>query len=140
VTLQRPDKLHVVTLGDGPASEFYHDGRAVTAYAPAENLVAVAEARPRLVPVRRKLGQCLVRGQGQSVSAVDRVLLREAERLAGPMTRSRVVQHALAAWVRRRGQVRLGRGVERYYRSLTASERREDEEWASLADETVRHG
>jgi hypothetical protein len=44
VTVQRPDKLRVVTLGDGPASEFYYDGKTMTAYAPAENLVAVAEA------------------------------------------------------------------------------------------------
>jgi hypothetical protein len=26
VTLQRPDKLRVLTPGDGPASEFYYDG------------------------------------------------------------------------------------------------------------------
>jgi hypothetical protein len=44
VTMQRPDKLKVVMPGDGPASEFYYDGKAMMAYAPAENLVAVAEA------------------------------------------------------------------------------------------------
>jgi hypothetical protein len=44
VMLQRPDKLRVITLGDGPASEFYYDGKFMTAYAPAENLAAVAEA------------------------------------------------------------------------------------------------
>ena len=44
VTLQRPDKLRVMILGDGPASEFYYDGKIVMAYAPAENLVAVADA------------------------------------------------------------------------------------------------
>jgi hypothetical protein len=44
VTLQRPDKLKVVTLGDGPPSEFYYDGRTMMAYAPTENLVAVADA------------------------------------------------------------------------------------------------
>jgi hypothetical protein len=26
VTMQRPDKLRVITHGDGPASEFYYDG------------------------------------------------------------------------------------------------------------------
>ena len=31
-------------LGDGPASEFYYDGKKMMAYAPAENLVAVADA------------------------------------------------------------------------------------------------
>jgi hypothetical protein len=44
VTLQRPDKLRVITAGDGPASEFYYDGKTMTAFAPAENLVAVADA------------------------------------------------------------------------------------------------
>ena len=44
VTLQRPDKLRVMTPGDGPASEFYYDGKTMMAYMPAENLVAVAEA------------------------------------------------------------------------------------------------
>ncbi len=46
VTLQRPDKLRVITPGDGPASEFYYDGKTMTAFAPAENLVAIAEAPP----------------------------------------------------------------------------------------------
>src|SRR5262245_41685801 len=44
VTLQRPDKLRVVTPGDGPRTEFYYDGKTVQAYEPANNLVAVAEA------------------------------------------------------------------------------------------------
>lgn len=46
VTLQRPDKLRIIMPGDGPASEFYYDGKAMTAYAPAENLAAVADAPP----------------------------------------------------------------------------------------------
>jgi hypothetical protein len=48
VTLQRPDKLRVITPGDGPATEFYYDGKTMTAFAPAENLVAVAEAPPTI--------------------------------------------------------------------------------------------
>ena len=48
VTLQRPDKLRVITPGDGPASEFYYDGKKMMAFAPAENLVAVAEAPPTI--------------------------------------------------------------------------------------------
>jgi hypothetical protein len=48
VTLQRPDKLRVITLGDGPASEFYYDGKTMTAFAPAENLAAVTEAEPTI--------------------------------------------------------------------------------------------
>ena len=48
VTLQRPDKLRVIIAGDGPASEFYYDGKAMMAYAPAENLLAVASAPPTI--------------------------------------------------------------------------------------------
>src|SRR6266403_792529 len=48
VTLQRPDKLRVIMPGDGPASEFYYDGKKIMAYAPAENLVAVADAPPSI--------------------------------------------------------------------------------------------
>jgi hypothetical protein len=33
---------------DGPASEFYYDGKKMMAYAPAENLVAVADAPPTI--------------------------------------------------------------------------------------------
>lgn len=44
VTMQRPDKLKVMMPGDGPASEFYYDGKSMMAFAPAENLVAVADA------------------------------------------------------------------------------------------------
>src|SRR5271165_5510818 len=42
VTLERPDKLKVITPGDGPASEFHYDGKTMSAFAPTENLVAVA--------------------------------------------------------------------------------------------------
>ena len=48
VTMQRPDKLRVLTPGDGPASEFYYDGKTMMAYAPAENLVAIADAPPTI--------------------------------------------------------------------------------------------
>jgi len=44
VAMQRPDKLRILTLGDGPVSELYYDGKTMTAYAPAENLAAVAPA------------------------------------------------------------------------------------------------
>jgi hypothetical protein len=47
-TMQRPDKLKIVMPGDGPASEFYYDGKTMMAYAPAENLVAVADAPPTI--------------------------------------------------------------------------------------------
>jgi hypothetical protein len=48
VTLQRPDKLRVITAGDGPPSEFYYDGKVMMAFEPAANLVAVAEAPPTI--------------------------------------------------------------------------------------------
>jgi hypothetical protein len=44
VVFQRPDKLRVITPGDGPPSEFYYDGKVIAAYAPAVDLVAVADA------------------------------------------------------------------------------------------------
>ncbi|HYL68004.1 MAG TPA: DUF2092 domain-containing protein [Candidatus Limnocylindria bacterium] len=48
VTLQRPNKLRVIQTGDGPASEFYYDGKIMMAFAPAENLVAIADAPPTI--------------------------------------------------------------------------------------------
>jgi len=48
VTLQRPDKLRVLTSDDGPPSEFYYDGKTMMAFAPVENLVAVAAAPPTI--------------------------------------------------------------------------------------------
>ncbi|MFM7579875.1 MAG: DUF2092 domain-containing protein, partial [Microcystaceae cyanobacterium] len=44
VILQRPNKLQVLSPGDGPASEFYYNGKTLVAFAPQENLVAIAEA------------------------------------------------------------------------------------------------
>lgn len=48
VTLQRPDQLKIVVPGDGPATEFTYDGKEMVAFAPAENLVAVAAAPPTI--------------------------------------------------------------------------------------------
>ena len=48
VTLQRPDKLRVITPGDGPPSEFYYDGKVMMAYSPDADLVAVASAPPTI--------------------------------------------------------------------------------------------
>jgi hypothetical protein len=48
VTLQRPDKLRVINPADGPATEFYYDGKQMMAFAPAENLIAVADAPPTI--------------------------------------------------------------------------------------------
>jgi len=46
VVMQRPDKLRILIPGDGPASEFYLDGKQMIAYAPAEKLAAIADAPP----------------------------------------------------------------------------------------------
>jgi hypothetical protein len=48
VTMQRPDKLKVLSPGDGPASEFYYNGNSMMALAPAANLVAVSDAPPTI--------------------------------------------------------------------------------------------
>jgi hypothetical protein len=48
VALQRPDKLRVITPGDGPAQEFYYDGKTMTSFSPAEDLVAIAPAPPTI--------------------------------------------------------------------------------------------
>ncbi len=48
VTLQRPDKLQVITKGDGPPTEFYYDGKRIIAYAPQEDLAAVVDAPPTI--------------------------------------------------------------------------------------------
>ena len=31
VTVQRPDKMRVITPGDGPPTEFYYDGKSMIA-------------------------------------------------------------------------------------------------------------
>jgi hypothetical protein len=48
VTLQRPDKLRVLKPADGPPNSFYYDGKTMMGYAPAENLLAVADAPPTI--------------------------------------------------------------------------------------------
>lgn len=48
VTMQRPDKLRVITPGDGVPDEFYYDGKRIMAYVPSEDLVATADAPPTI--------------------------------------------------------------------------------------------
>lgn len=48
VVLQRPDKLKIVTLADGPPSEFYYDGKEMAVFLPSANLVAVEAAPPKI--------------------------------------------------------------------------------------------
>jgi hypothetical protein len=44
VSMQRPNKLKVISPGDGPRTEFYYDGKTVNAYEPAAKLVATVDA------------------------------------------------------------------------------------------------
>lgn len=48
VTLQRPDKLRVLKPADGPSNGFYYNGKTMSGYASAENLLAVADAPPTI--------------------------------------------------------------------------------------------
>jgi hypothetical protein len=48
VTMQRPDKLRVISPGDGIPDEFYYNGKTMMAYVPSEDLVAVADAPPTI--------------------------------------------------------------------------------------------
>ena len=55
VVLQRPDKLAVITVGDGPRTEFYDDGKVMMSFHPAENLVAVTDAPSSIDAALEKL-------------------------------------------------------------------------------------
>lgn len=48
VLMQRPDRLRVLIPGDGPASQFFFDGRTIMAFAPERNLVAIEPAPPTI--------------------------------------------------------------------------------------------
>lgn len=48
VNVQRPNRLRVLTSGDGPATEFYYDGKQAYAYEPKQQLLAQAEAPPTI--------------------------------------------------------------------------------------------
>ncbi|HUK08326.1 MAG TPA: DUF2092 domain-containing protein [Stellaceae bacterium] len=48
VTMQRPDKLRVVSPGDGIPDEFYYNGKTMMAYVPSQDLVAKSEAPPTI--------------------------------------------------------------------------------------------
>ena len=44
VTMQRPDKLRVLKLGDGTPNEFYYDGKTFAIYVPSTNVISIADA------------------------------------------------------------------------------------------------
>ncbi len=48
VSLHRPDRLRVITPGDGPESDFYYNGKTMMAYVPAADTVAIGPAPPSI--------------------------------------------------------------------------------------------
>jgi hypothetical protein len=48
VAVLRPNRLRVITPGDGPATDFYYDGKTMMAFAPAADLVAITKAPPTI--------------------------------------------------------------------------------------------
>lgn len=64
---------------------------------------------------------------------VDRSLLRRCDRAARGASRSEVFERALERWLRDLRQRSLEEDAERYYSSLSRTERAEDSEWAGLA-------
>jgi hypothetical protein len=46
--MQRPGRPWVMMPGDGPSSQFYFDGRTITAFAPKRNLAAIETAPPTI--------------------------------------------------------------------------------------------
>ena len=64
---------------------------------------------------------------------VDDLLLRRVDRMAHGVSRSEVVEDALASWLRSRRREKLEEEIELYYRSLGAAEHDEDAGWAELS-------
>lgn len=57
VSMQRPDKLRVITPGDGVGDEFYFDGKIMMAFVPSADLVAIDEAPATIDDLVEKLWQ-----------------------------------------------------------------------------------
>jgi len=70
--------------------------------------------------------------------SVDTRLLREAQRVAGSVSRSAMFDQALAHWLRRRRQLELERSIGDYYKSLSTGDAADDAAWAETGDDTVR--
>ena len=54
VALRRPDRLSIISPGDGPPSEFYYDGKSMVAYSPDADLVAISDAPPTVDAMLKK--------------------------------------------------------------------------------------
>ena len=68
---------------------------------------------------------------------VESSLVRDCDRISRGSSRSEVVEKALAAWLRERRRRRLEEEIEKYYSSVSASDRKEDARWADLAGRTL---
>lgn len=64
---------------------------------------------------------------------VDTKIVERVDQLAGPSTRSQVVEEALSLWIRNRRNQRLMDEVEQYYSSMDEQSRSEDETWAEMS-------
>lgn len=74
VLMQRPDRLRVITPGDGQASQVFSDGRTIMAFAPERDPVAIANKDVFLqiwIGVNDKLPRRI-----RAVYAADRLRLR----------------------------------------------------------------
>jgi len=64
---------------------------------------------------------------------VEGSLLLQVEQMARGVSRSEVVERALASWLRNRRREKLEEEIEFYYCSLGAAEGEEDAIWAELS-------
>ena len=87
VEMRRPGMLRVVTLGDGPPSEFLTDGRTMTLFRPTQNTVATA-------PVAASFDDTIrseVETFGQTQAFADILVADPAKALTEGLTRAFVV-------------------------------------------------
>ena len=63
--LERPDKLRVITLGDGPRSDLYCDGKTVMAHTPSVVMVAMAQAPATIDQTPKTAYDFAASGQGR---------------------------------------------------------------------------
>ncbi|MDR7039163.1 hypothetical protein J2X36_003936 [Methylobacterium sp. BE186] len=97
VALLRPDRLRVVTDGDGPSREFVADGRSLTLFRPDLRTVAT-EPAPASLDAALK-AEAAATGEGQAFA--DMIVTDPAQALTQGLTRAFVV-----------GRSRLVGGVE----------------------------
>lgn len=69
---------------------------------------------------------------------VEGSVLRQVDRMARGASRSKIVENALATWLRSRRRESLETEIEAYYLSLGASDHEEDAEWAEHSGNLTR--